>query len=142
MYTMHTRFCTFRADLCAQSVPINKISASELRGKFIKSVLSVGQYNKDKEALERKKKSKTFLFFPPPFVGKVFATIIFYWSLSLSYLLCCQRGEGGLPSTLKKNPTTFHNHGDADRMYTSCFPKKGRKKQRGERESQKVTSEA
>ena len=38
-YTLHTRFCTFGADLYAQSVLINEISASELRRKFIKSAL-------------------------------------------------------------------------------------------------------
>ncbi len=42
-YTMHTtRFCTFGANLYAQSVLINKISASKLSRKFIKSVLLVG----------------------------------------------------------------------------------------------------
>ncbi len=35
-------FCTFDADLYAQTVPSNKISASELRRKFIKSALLVG----------------------------------------------------------------------------------------------------
>ncbi len=35
-------FLTFGADLHAQSVLINKISASELRQKFIKSALLVG----------------------------------------------------------------------------------------------------
>ena len=43
MYTLHTRFCTFRADLYAQSVLINEISASELSRKFIKSALLAGQ---------------------------------------------------------------------------------------------------
>ncbi len=38
--TLHTRFCT---DLYAQSVFTNKISASELRRKFIKSALLVGK---------------------------------------------------------------------------------------------------
>ena len=42
MCTLHTRFCTFGADLHAQSVIIKKISASELRRKFIKSALLVG----------------------------------------------------------------------------------------------------
>ncbi len=41
-YTLHTRFCTFRADLLAQSVLISKISASELSRKFVKSALLVG----------------------------------------------------------------------------------------------------
>ncbi len=41
-YTLHARFCTFGADLHAQSVLGNKISASELRRKFIKSVLLAG----------------------------------------------------------------------------------------------------
>ncbi len=41
-HTLHTHFCTFGADLCAQSVLSNKISASELRRKFIKSALLVG----------------------------------------------------------------------------------------------------
>ena len=36
-------FCTFCADLLAQSVLINKISASELSRKFIKGALLVGQ---------------------------------------------------------------------------------------------------
>ena len=42
MYTLHTRFCTFGTHLCAQSALINKISASELRRKLIKSALLVG----------------------------------------------------------------------------------------------------
>ncbi len=42
MYKMNTNFCTFGSDLHAQSVLINKISASELSQKFIKGVLSVG----------------------------------------------------------------------------------------------------
>ncbi len=42
IYTLHTRFCMFSADLYAQSALINKISASELSRKFIKSVLLVG----------------------------------------------------------------------------------------------------
>ncbi len=37
-----TRFCTFGADLYSQSVLINKISASELSRKLIKSALLVG----------------------------------------------------------------------------------------------------
>ncbi len=40
---MHTHVCTFGADLYAQSVIINKISASELSRKFIKSALLVGE---------------------------------------------------------------------------------------------------
>ncbi len=40
--TLHTRYCTFGTDLHAQSVIINKISASELTRKFIKSLLLVG----------------------------------------------------------------------------------------------------
>ena len=40
MYTLHTRFCTSGTNLYAQSVLISKISASELRRKFI--VLLVG----------------------------------------------------------------------------------------------------
>ncbi len=39
--TLHTHFCTFGTDLYAQSVIINKISASELSG----SVLLVGKAN-------------------------------------------------------------------------------------------------
>ena len=39
MYTSHTRFHTLGADLHAQSVLINKTSASELRRKFMKSAL-------------------------------------------------------------------------------------------------------
>ena len=42
MYTLHTRFRTLGTDLYAQPVLINKISASELSRKFIKSVLLVG----------------------------------------------------------------------------------------------------
>ncbi len=42
IYTLHTHFCTFGADLYAQSVLINKISESELSRKFIKSALLVG----------------------------------------------------------------------------------------------------
>ncbi len=42
MYTLHTRFCTFGADLYARSVLINKIFASELGRKFVKSALLVG----------------------------------------------------------------------------------------------------
>ncbi len=38
MYTLHTRLCTFGAHLHAQSVLINKISASELSRKLIESV--------------------------------------------------------------------------------------------------------
>ncbi len=38
-YTLHAHFCTFGADAYAQSVLSNKISASKLRRKFIKSVL-------------------------------------------------------------------------------------------------------
>ena len=40
--TTHTYFRTFRADLYAQSVLINMISAAELSRKFIKSALLVG----------------------------------------------------------------------------------------------------
>ena len=47
MYTLHTLFCMFGADLCAQSVLLNKISASELSRKFIKSALLVGQWGRD-----------------------------------------------------------------------------------------------
>ncbi len=42
-YTLCSCFCTFGTDLCARSVLINKISASELRRKFIKSALLVGR---------------------------------------------------------------------------------------------------
>ncbi len=42
MYTFHTHFCTFGTNLHAQSVLSNKISASELRRKFIKVALLVG----------------------------------------------------------------------------------------------------
>ncbi len=42
VYTLHTNFCTFAVDLYAQLVLINKISASELSRKFIKSKLLVG----------------------------------------------------------------------------------------------------
>ncbi len=40
--TLHTRFCTLGADLHAQSALSNKIFASELTRKFIKSALLVG----------------------------------------------------------------------------------------------------
>ncbi len=43
IHTLHTRFCTLGADLHAQSVLINKISASELSRKFVKSALLVGR---------------------------------------------------------------------------------------------------
>ena len=47
MYTLHTRFRTFGADLNdAQSVIINTISASELSRKIIKSALLVGKEGK------------------------------------------------------------------------------------------------
>ncbi len=41
-YTLHTHFCTFGTDLYAQSMLINRISASELSQKFIQSALLVG----------------------------------------------------------------------------------------------------
>ena len=44
-YTLHTRFGTFGADLYAQSVLGDKISASELTRKLIKSAMLVGQGN-------------------------------------------------------------------------------------------------
>ncbi len=43
-YTLPTRFCTLGADLYAQSVFINQISASELSLEFIKSALLVGSF--------------------------------------------------------------------------------------------------
>ena len=43
-YTLHTRFSSFGANLYAQLVLINKISALELSRKFIKSALLVGQW--------------------------------------------------------------------------------------------------
>ncbi len=42
MYTLHTRSCTFGTDRYAQPAIINKISALELRRKFIKGALFVG----------------------------------------------------------------------------------------------------
>ncbi len=42
VYTLRAHYCTFGADLHAQSVIINKISASELSRKLIKSALLVG----------------------------------------------------------------------------------------------------
>ena len=42
-HVAHTFFCTLGADLYAQSVLINKISASELSRKLIKSALLVGR---------------------------------------------------------------------------------------------------
>ncbi len=44
IYTLHTRFCMFGADFHAQSVLSNKISASELCPRFIKSALLVGYF--------------------------------------------------------------------------------------------------
>ncbi len=44
MYTLHTDYCTFGANLYAQSALVNKISASELSREFIKSALLVGCY--------------------------------------------------------------------------------------------------
>ncbi len=43
LYALRTSFCTFGADLHAQSALINSISASELSGRFIKSALLVGE---------------------------------------------------------------------------------------------------
>ena len=43
MSTLHARFCMFGADLHAQAELINKISASELSQKFVKSALLVGK---------------------------------------------------------------------------------------------------
>ena len=48
-------FCTFGADSCAQSVLINKLSASELSRKFIKGALLVGcsdNFQKKKSCLQ------------------------------------------------------------------------------------------
>ena len=42
IHNAYTFFCTFGADLYAQSVFINKISALELSWKFIKGALMVG----------------------------------------------------------------------------------------------------
>ncbi len=42
--TLHTRFGTFGTNLCAQLVLTNKISASELSRKIIKSTLLVGYH--------------------------------------------------------------------------------------------------
>ncbi len=53
MYTLHTRFCTFGADLHAQSVLINKISASEISRKFINSALLVGDCRKSVNQAEQ-----------------------------------------------------------------------------------------
>ncbi len=47
-YTLRTRFRTFCVDLYAQSVLVDKISASELSRKFIKSAVLVGYYRKYK----------------------------------------------------------------------------------------------
>ncbi len=62
MYTLHTCFCEFRVDSRAQSVLSNKISASELSQKFIRSALLAGQgSNKNNHTkhgfLKRKKKA-------------------------------------------------------------------------------------
>ena len=45
---MHV-FCTFGVDLYAQSVLVNKVSASELSQKFIKSALLVGRRGVERE---------------------------------------------------------------------------------------------
>ncbi len=58
LYTLHTRFSTFGNDLCDQSVLINKITASELSRKSVKSALLVG-------FLFRSWLPGTFWFFPP-----------------------------------------------------------------------------
>ena len=64
---MHSHFCTFGADLHAQSVLVNKISASELSRKFIKECVvgwEVGEHG------------RTFFFVPlqlrllPAIVGR------------------------------------------------------------------------
>ena len=41
VYMLHSRFCTFGADLCAQSELSSKISASELSWTFVKSWLGM-----------------------------------------------------------------------------------------------------
>ena len=43
VYTLHTSFCTFGADLYAQSVLISKKFSLELSRKFIKSALLIGK---------------------------------------------------------------------------------------------------
>ncbi len=59
IYTLHARFGTFGADVYAQSVLIDKISASELTRKFIKSALLVGQILRGTFLLQ-----KIWIFFP------------------------------------------------------------------------------
>ena len=54
-YALHTHFCMFGADLHAQSALVNKISASELSRKFVKSALLVGE--KDLDSPHKKEKS-------------------------------------------------------------------------------------
>ena len=51
MYTLHACFCMFGADLYAQSVLVDKISASELSRKFIKSALLVGEAERKRSFL-------------------------------------------------------------------------------------------
>ncbi len=59
-------FCTFGTNLCAQSVQINKISASELSRKFIKTALLVG-YVQSAQRIFFSRLS----FLPPPFQERV-----------------------------------------------------------------------
>ncbi len=55
VHVAHTFFCIFGADLHAQLVLINKISASELRRKSIKSALLVGQeVHRQKKSLRKR----------------------------------------------------------------------------------------
>ncbi len=79
MYTLSTRFCTFGADLHAQSVLSNKISASELTRKFIKSALLVGTSIKKNILVCREKEIKDLVarktlgsFFSPSFLLRDF----------------------------------------------------------------------
>ena len=79
MYTLHTRFCMFGTNLYAQSVVINKISASELSRKSIKSALLVGKKLAVEQSRERVK--------PQPREGKK------CMSVSLLFLPLCAEGR-------------------------------------------------
>ncbi len=70
MYALHARFCTFDADLHAQSALRNKISASDLSRKFIESALLVGEVFllrsvswKRRSLIHKMTRSVFFLFF-------------------------------------------------------------------------------
>ena len=68
---LHTWFCTFGADLCAQSVLIIKISVSELSRKLTKSALLVGpadiSISRHGRTEEKKKKMPPWLCVQHPY---------------------------------------------------------------------------